>query len=57
MSEQKETLSKLKEIRKQEMKPDISYDIDVDGHVYSTDFFLAKKFDSNNDGILDNDER
>ncbi len=39
------------------MKPDISYDIDGDGHVSSTDFFLAKKFDSNNDGILDNDER
>ena len=39
------------------MKPDISYDIDGDGHVSSTDFFFAKKFDSNNDGILDNDER
>jgi len=39
------------------LKADISYDIDGDGHVSATDFYFAKKFDSNNDGVLEDDER
>ena len=39
------------------MQPDISYDIDGDGGVSQLDYFIAKRFDSNNDGILDSQER
>lgn len=57
MGETKETMSKLKEIRKEQAMPHISYDIDGDGFVSTNDYFFAKKFDSNNDGILEDDER
>ena len=53
----KKTLSQLREKRKKMMKPDISYDIDGDGGVSQLDYFIAKRFDSNNDGILDSHEK
>ena len=39
------------------MQPDISYDIDGDGAVSQLDYFIAQKFDSNHDGILDSKEK
>ena len=53
----KKTFSQLREKRKKQMQPDISYDIDGDGGVSQLDYFIAKRFDSNNDGILDSQER
>ena len=42
MAESKVTLSRLKEIRKEDALPHISYDIDGDGIVSTNDYFLAK---------------
>ena len=39
------------------MQPDITYDIDGDGAVSQKDYFIALKFDSNQDGILDSQEK
>lgn len=43
--------------RAKKMLPDPSFDVDGDGVVSGQDFFLASKFDVNNDGFLDEDER
>ena len=43
--------------RAESMLPDISFDVDGDGVVSGQDFFLASKFDVNNDGHLDDEER
>lgn len=51
------TRSEMMEIRKKEFLPSMTYDIDGDGYVGHRDFALAKIFDRNNDGILDNEER
>ncbi len=39
------------------MQPDITYDIDGDGVVSQKDYFIAQKFDFNQDGILDSQEK
>ena len=43
--------------RAEKMLPDPSFDVDGDGVVSGQDFFLASKFDVNNDGCLDEEER
>ena len=43
--------------RAKKMLPDPSFDVDGDGVVSGQDFFLASKFDVNNDGFLDEEER
>lgn len=35
----------------------MSYDVDGDGNVSVQDYYFAKQFDSNNDGILEEHER
>ena len=39
------------------MRPDPSYDMDGDGIVNARDLVLARLFDTNNDGKLDDEER
>ena len=51
------TRSKLLESRKKEPRPDISYDLDGDGSVSHKDLFLAKQFDLDRDGKLNQTER
>lgn len=51
------TQGKMLHARAKAMLPHKSFDIDGDGAVSSNDFFLASKFDINNDGKLDTDER
>lgn len=43
--------------RKKDMLPDASFDVDGDGVVSSTDYFLSSQFDINKDGFIDDDER
>ena len=50
-------MTELKEARKQEMKPHSTFDVDGDGVVSSTDFYLSNRFDENGDGVLDDEER
>jgi hypothetical protein len=49
--------TKLYERRKLEKVPDISYDLDNDGYVGARDYVLAKRFDKDNDGKLNEKER
>ena len=51
------TCTKLLERRKKEKIPDISYDLDGDGYVGGRDFVLAKRFDVDGDGKLNEIER
>ena len=51
------TRSKLIESRKKDSQPDISYDLDGDGSVGHKDLFLAKQFDLDRDGKLNESER
>jgi hypothetical protein len=51
------TRTKLFENRKKEKVPDITYDLDRDGFVGGRDYFLAKKFDLDRDGKLNEGER
>ena len=43
--------------RKKEKIPDISYDLDKDGYVGGRDFVIAKRFDVDNDGKLNEKEK
>lgn len=43
--------------RWQTMQPHPSFDVDGDGVVSNLDYFLAKQFDRNNDGVLDDEEK
>ena len=45
------------ERRRQNQKPDMSYDLDGDGVVGNRDFVLAKLFDKDQDGKLNEQER
>ena len=51
------TRTKLIERRKKERIPDISYDLDKDGYVGGKDYVLAKRFDVDNDGKLNEKEK
>ena len=51
------TQVKLMEKRKKERIPDISYDLDGDGYVGNKDYVLAKRYDADVDGKLDEIER
>lgn len=50
------TRTLLLEKRKKAMIPDITYDVDGDGFVGHTDMAIAKIFDKNRDGVLDEKE-
>lgn len=47
----------LKEQRKTECIPDISYDLDGDGFVGGKDYVIAKRFDKDHKMYLTKDER
>ena len=51
------TRTKLLEKRKKEKIPDISYDLDGDGYVGGRDFVLAKRYDVDGDGKLNEIEK
>ncbi len=51
------TRDELLKLRKKEKIPDISYDLDKDGYVGSRDFVIAKRFDADNDGKLNEIEK
>lgn len=51
------TQSKLIERRKLERIPDISYDLDKDGYVGGKDYVLAKRYDIDGDGKLNEQEK
>ena len=51
------TRTKLIERRKKERIPDISYDLDGDGYVGGRDYVLAKRYDVDGDGKLNEIER
>ena len=52
-----QTRTELLEKRRKEFIPDITYDVDGDGFVDHKDMAIAKMFDKNKDGILDENER
>lgn len=37
--------------------PNLSYDVDGDGMVSQIDYYLAKKYDADKDGILQENEK
>jgi hypothetical protein len=51
------TQSQLLALRKKERLPDISYDLDKDGYVGGRDFVIAKRFDVDGDGKLNEIEK
>ncbi|CAG9331101.1 unnamed protein product [Blepharisma stoltei] len=51
------TQGDLKEKRRKERIPDISFDVDGDGSVSPLDYFIAKRYDKNQDGKLDAKEK
>ena len=53
----KMTRTTLLERRKDEVKADPSYDLTGDGTVGAREFFVARRFDSNKDGVLEEEER
>lgn len=56
-SHENKTKSMLNEQRKRSTAPDISYDLDGDGQVSCRDFVLAKLFDVDKDGKLNEKEK
>ena len=51
------TRTKLFEKRKQDLIPDISYDIDGDGFVGGRDYVIARQFDNENKQFLTSQEK
>ena len=51
------TLTELKLKRNKEKIPDISYDLDQDGYVGGRDYVIAKRYDVDNDGKLNKQEK
>jgi hypothetical protein len=51
------TMTKLKEVRRKEILPDISYDLDGDGFVGGRDYVIARRFDEGFKNYLTTDER
>lgn len=54
---EKMTVTKLKEIRKKEILPDLSYDLDGDGFVGGRDYVVARRFDEGFKNYLTEEER
>ena len=46
------TNTELQAARRAEKRPDITFDLDGDGHVGDRDYFLSKHFDKDKDGKL-----
>lgn len=55
--EDKKTRTNLQQQRKLEKVPHISYDLDGDGFVGGRDYVVAKQFDKDMDGKLNQEER
>ena len=51
------TKKELQRKKKLVNMPHMSYDIDGDGYVSQEDYFMAKRFDMDGNGVLDADER
>ena len=51
------TQTELLQKRRKERVPDISYDLDQDGYVGGRDFVIAKRYDVDNDGKLNEQEK
>lgn len=51
------TLTKLKEARRIEHMPDISYDLDGDGYVGGRDYVVARRFDQGFKNYLTEEEQ
>lgn len=51
------TFTELNEHRRNMKRPHLSYDLDGDGYVGNRDFVLAKLFDKDADGKLNDEER
>jgi hypothetical protein len=49
--------TELTTLRQKDRMPDISYDLDGDGYVGNRDFVLAKVFDKDGDGKLNQTEK
>jgi hypothetical protein len=47
----------LQEARRADKRPDITFDLDGDGHVGDRDYFLSKHFDKDKDGKLNATEK
>ena len=54
---EKMTLTKLKEFRKKEILPDLSYDLDGDGFVGGRDYVIARRFDEGFKNYLTAEEK
>ena len=50
-------LTQVKEHRRAQSKPHISFDLDGDGYVGNRDYVIAKHFDKDGDGMLNAQER
>ena len=55
--EEKQTRTALNNKRRRERIPDLSFDLDGDGLVGNRDFVIAKLFDADKDGKLNEQER
>ena len=55
--EEKQTRTALNNKRRKERIPDLSFDLDGDGLVGNRDFVIAKLFDADKDGKLNEQER
>ena len=55
--EEKKTRTKISQQRRAERIPHISYDLDNDGYVGGKDYVVAKQFDKDGDGKLNEEER
>lgn len=47
----------MKDKRKNDLIPDISYDLDGDGFVSTKEYFIASRFDKNGNGKLEPNEK
>lgn len=53
----KMTFTKLRDYRKAEQLPDISYDLDGDGFVGGKDYVIARRFDEGFKNYLNDEEK
>ena len=50
-------MRELEQLRKVQIMPDETYDLNNDGTISGMEYVIARKFDHNADGKLDKDER